>query len=311
MSDYLNQMRTAKETFRTALHEFLKICDPLQEPNKVYCFVEAEADKIFYNTKIIGIANISPYTFICNNKNNVISIFNDLRTRSTYRTVKKGFFIDRDFELNILPKEIFVTPYHSLESFYVQLDTVEVILEDIFKFSKDSKNFIKAMGSFKRLSGIFHEKVLLLNVFLCCQAVLYDPSKEVHLHVDNKMDKIFDNIVLKDLAGISDLDSINTKEKIETIFQTVVIGEDLWERKKLEFEKANASQVFRGKFELKFLFSFIKRLKETMEDKSQTDWEKQSKKSLPINYEQVLHVLPGKVIIPISLRSYILSIVDE
>jgi hypothetical protein len=304
MDEFLNQMRISKNTFRVQLLEFMKICDP-NDVGTPYCFVEAEVDKIFYNAKIRSLLDILPITFQCKNKGNVLAIFKEVKGRKAYDVIRKGFFVDRDFDYEVHDADIYVTPYHSVENFYVQQQTVEVIIEDLFRITRFEEDLLTAISYFNRLFALFHERVLLLNIFLRCQALTFDKDIPLKLNVDDKLKKIFANIVTPNLLDIYAFTEIDTKGKIEIIFGVDPIDNKVWDESRDFLVKETYSQAFRGKFEILFLFSFFKRLKESLDQGNLNIWKKKHKSSLAISVDQILHVLPDKVIIPASLRKYI------
>lgn len=302
MAEYLDEMRQAKESKLVPVIEFMQICDP-KDKERLYCFVEAEMDKLFYNSKIRNMAGSNPMTQICRHKQSVIDVYADLVMRRDYSLVRKGYFVDRDFDETALPPEIYVTPYHSLENFFTQKGTVEVILEEIFKMAPGSKDFQKCIDLYLNLQADFHQRILLLNVFLICQYKTYHLHAE-KLNVDSKVSPVLRKIISEDLTTVNGLTEIGSKEKIEAFFGVAKIEQGLWDSSLASLIPDEWSSSLRGKFELKFLYAFIERLRTSVKGNRLGIW---TKKYSPHHLEesQILLLLADMVVPPECLRDYI------
>lgn len=302
MAAYLDEMRKAKESKLVPVIEFMQVCNP-NDRERLYCFVEAEMDKLFYNSKIRNIAGSNPMTQICRNKTSVIDVYADLVLRKDYNLVRKGYFVDRDFDETSLPPEIYVTPYHSLENFFTQKGTVEIILEEIFKITPGSKDFLKCMELYMKLQADFHDRILFLNVFLICQYKTYLLHAE-KLNVDSTVAPVLRKIVSEDLNKVNSLNEISSKENIEALFGVEKIEQDLWDASLASLVPDDWSFTLRGKFELKFLYAFIEQLKVSVKGNRSGTW---TKKYSPHHLEesQMLLLLGDRVLPPDCLRDYI------
>jgi hypothetical protein len=301
MGEYLEEMRKAKESKLVPVIEFMQDCDP--KDNRLYCFVEAEMDKVFYNSKIRNIAGSNPSTRICRRKQAVIDVHADLSARADYKLVKKGYFVDRDFQDTPLPSEIYVTPHHSLENFFTQKSTIEVILEEIFKMTPGSNDFINSIELYEKLELQFHQRILLLNVFLICQFKTHTLIAE-KLNVDSKVTPILKQIVSSDLTFVYNLTEISSKERIESLFHVIEVEQSLWDASLAALIPADWSSSLRGKFELKFLYSFMDKLRTSVKTNVSGIWTK-TYQPTHLEENQILYLLTDKVFPPQCLRDYI------
>ena len=302
MAEYLDEMRKAKESILVPVIEFMQICDP-KDKERLHCFVEAEMDKLFYNSKIRNIAGLNPMTQICRHKQSVIDVYADLVLRRDYSQVRKGYFVDRDFDETALPPEIYVTPYHSLENFFTHKGTIEIIVEEIFKMAPGSRDFLKCIDLYMKLQADFHQRILLLNVFLICQYKTYHLHGE-RLNVDSKVAPVLRKIISDDLTKVNSLTEIDSKEKIETFFGVKKIEQALWDASLASLIPDEWSSSLRGKFELKFLYAFIEQLKTSVKGNKSGIW---TKKYNPHHLEegQILLLLADRVLPPECLRNYV------
>jgi hypothetical protein len=311
MDEFLDGMRVGRDSFRVPLKEFLDNCDPFEEKDQLFCFVEAIEDKVFYNSKIRGKLGKRSYSITCRNRKNVISVHDELSTRAQYRQVKIGYFIDRDFSEHLPPDEtldganIYVTPVHSIENFYVQPPTITAVFDEIFNLSFNTADHRKAMRFFDDLFSLFHQRTLPLNAFICCQAVTYSNAEPAALNIDGKTEGLFKTVVSVDLDTVDNFSAIDGKEKLEGLFQAGGIPDELWEEKIRYFQQADSSRVNRGKFEAAFLFSFLTRLKDSLLKGTRSGWEKVHKPNVQLRKEDLLEILVDKVTAPDCLMAYI------
>jgi hypothetical protein len=308
MEDYANKMRIAKDTFRVQLEEFMRKCEP-NRTDQLFCFVEGNEDKNFYNSKIRGVINIMPTTVVCRNKANVLKMYDEIEKRVEYKTLKIGYFVDKDFDPKCEKNDVYETPCHSIENLFVQEETVKIMLEDIFRIDIYEEDFTTALNFFRSLLELFHQKILFLNVWLCCQL---ENNSELYpqLRIDNTVEKSFEQIVLPNMVGISSFSEFETKEKIETLFSKAApIDNQIFFDKIEFFKQQDHSYAFRGKFEVEFLNSFLQRLREVLNKSDGIIWKKKYTPIIMIEKNKILYQLADKVIIPQCLREYIQRLV--
>jgi hypothetical protein len=304
MDESANIMRNARETFREGLIEFMSKCNP-SDTTQLFCFVEGNIDKCFYNSKVRAIIDISPSSIICRKKTNVLSIYDEINKRKEYSGVPIGYFIDRDFDNSCEMKDVYETPCYSIENFYVQEETVRAILEDAFMIDSHGEDYATALDLYQKLIETFHQKTLLLNSWLCCQSET-DIGHHSKLHIDNTVEKSFKRIVMPDMTGIAAFPDFETKQMIEELFNHVPPVDLSVVEKKVEFFRdQNHSYIFRGKFELEILASFLQRLRETLVSADGVTCKKSYKPVIHFEKNQILYQFVDKVIITKCLRAYI------
>lgn len=288
-------------TFTDFLHTYSK------KGKNLYCFFEAKDDEVYYfpiiqqNTK----KNYTLETFTCNNKDGVLKVYQLIKDNKVYTKAKSGFFIDRDFDPVNKNPEIFVTPFYSIENFYVRLDTVKHILYQQFRIPRKSDDFKNCKKLYKKLQTKFHEKVINVNSWLACYADVRNQrgSKINQLNIDDKIK--FSNSVASDLSEVKveELDY----DDLMSLFHcpTDLISKKKFKRKKRQFASCKKSEVFRGKFELQFFVCFLSKFKAIIEDRNQNLCSTRYKTPLQFKIENVFTQLNSYAYVPNSLRKYI------
>ena len=228
--------------------------------NCLFCFFEGEDIK-YYSSRIqkyTGYDYKNTVTYNCRGKKEVLKAY-DLIQNDNNESIKKAFFIDKDFENNYhLKNEIYITPGYSIENFYTSDECFSKILCSEFGFNYSDEEFKTCLKDYKARKKEFHEGVTLLNSIIACQ--ITTPSSIVgELNLDDlKLTKLFSEISIDKIKYAKTID-YNT---IISFFPKVIVDEDLVKNKAIEFSSKNKSLIFRGKFELFFLVKIIDSLKE-------------------------------------------------
>ena len=126
----IEEMRNERENINAKYMEYVQ--NKRSNPGAVHCFFEGKTDIYYYLPRIESkfteenMNQIMPYT--CKSKKNVVNLHNKIKQNNHKDILKTLFFVDRDFDLefnkNILKSgNIYITPTHSMESFYVLKET--------------------------------------------------------------------------------------------------------------------------------------------------------------------------------------------
>lgn len=278
--------------------------------NILYCFFEGFEDRTYYSIRIENISNASKYQdFICGGKEEVIRVHNLIKNNIHYKNVKTGFFVDQDFDSYNVPATIYQTPTYSIENLYCLNEAFEKIILSEFKINRIDKDFQKCIKNYLKLQDDFCQSSLLFNAWLSCQADLRNITKtSTRLKIDSKIKTIFEKVVLPDLSGIKDLDEINSKNKIETIYKEAPkIDSKVLEKKVKQFQNIDKPTFFRGKLLLRFLESYLIRL-QSIFGMANSPFEKKYSCNLRIENSTMCSNLSQYAITPNCLRQYILNV---
>jgi len=263
--DYLLSEANSKQTFFTLFVQSYK-----KDTKNLYCFYEGKDDTKYYRIRIENFSNNSNIEwFHCEGKENVIGAYEMIKERKEYDLNRLLFFIDKDYSEPIQDKNIYCTPYYSIENFYTQREVVEKIFQDEFKLIKNSSennDYNRALQIYDELLLKFHNETIFLNAWLACQNdKRIIKAEKRRLNIDDKLKSYFSNIVYDDLINISDFTDLKNIESLKNIFPDAYdISETEINDKLEEFRNKDGTKFFRGKFELKFLVSFLKRIKEEL-----------------------------------------------
>jgi hypothetical protein len=225
-----------------------------QDESALYCFFEGEDDKKYYGIRIRNITRPITYSyFSCGGKEGVLGIHQMLSTRKRYSKVSAAYFIDRDFDLSIKDSSItgiYETPCYSIENFYTSINSFCEILRTEFKLTELEIDFNNCKNLYIRLQKEFHDAVEFLNVWIACQR---EKKADVKLSVLD-----ISNLVL------IDLDNINSTYTIDDLHikfpKAITVAQEELDLKQNHLCLQERQKIFRGKFEIHFLFKIIHKL---------------------------------------------------
>lgn len=294
--------RKIRRSWSVAYSEFMN--SYRKEENSVYFFCEGNDDKKYYSSAIeknsqYGRDNIKSYS--CGGKDEVIKLEKQIVSIKAYSNEKVLFFVDRDFDDNTnISTNIYVTNYYSIENYYTSINTFKEILKYEYDIGENTEDFNNAVSSFNVTKERFHNEITLLNAFLACQADYRNQTQQTtRLDIEKSLNRhfsgadCFDKVVNSDFS-INFNQDLTSIHKVRQIFcKAPNIEDNEINDKVTSFNQQNKSEVFRGKFEIKFFISFLKRLKEQIGCK------------IDINKDNFSTILLGYVYTPNCLKNYI------
>ncbi len=311
----IEEAKNARKSTSAVYTEFM--LDFKKSDECIFCFFEGSGDFNYYSNRIkILHVGFSYFNYECNGKEGVWRIFNRLQDKQHYKYGNIGYFVDSDFDGKTLPDEIYTTPFYSIENFYVVTEAFESILLNEFKIPRNCDCFDIAIQKYSDLKQKFHKDILSLNAWLACHADYRKISQNPYnLNIESQLKKVikpsdFDKIVNSKLE-LEELPlTLLTYEGIESVFNDVPnIKEDDFKNKIDELKNVNYDECFRGKFELRFLISFLNRFKEEVGKKNSSMFPIRYKTSLRFEYSTALSQLTDNAITPKCLKKYITGIV--
>lgn len=314
MLDIVEEAKNELGSGLVAYTEF--VLDFKKSNDNIYCFFEGKEDRSYYSFRTKMIYNNEEYSdYVCNGKSSIIKLYELINNHTVYSNSNIGYFVDCDFDGQTLPNTIYTTPYYSIENFYVVDKAFENILINEFNILKSCPCFIQAKTIFTSLKEVFHNNIIVINAWLACQNDFRIQNKiSTKLNIENSLNKILNNdgfnrIVNSNLSSLNFPSELLTQDKIESIFtDSPKIPRTIFEAKLENFKSQKGEEVFRGKFELKFLVSFLKRFKEEIAKRKGSIFPKKYSSTLRFEYVTSISQLSNNAITPNCLIDYIKGI---
>ena len=152
---------------------FAKFCQNKDSYDQgIFCFFEGE-DKKYYEQRIeeyTGITHKNIFGYDCGGKHGVLKVRKLISEKGEYDTVKKAYFIDRDyFSTDLKDVDTYETPCYSVENFYTSETAFEKILIRAFGINAYDEDFKRCVNDYKERQKEFHQKIVLINAWLKCQ----------------------------------------------------------------------------------------------------------------------------------------------
>jgi hypothetical protein len=216
--------------------------------------------------------------------------------------VKFLYFVDRDFDppINNSLQEVYETKVYSVENFYTTEEAFIRILKIEFNYTEVDREYKLLLDLFRKRQQEFHQKTAYLNAWIACQR---DESISKSTGRLNLSDFNLASIITK--IDLDNVVSTYDKATLEHLLpMSLVLDEIVVQNKIAAFSKQNPQEIFRGKFEIDFLYAFIEAIKIEY-NKSGARLKKkegvqlnQSKKNLIAEFSQYATT-------PISLKEYL------
>lgn len=246
--------------------------------NHIHCFFEGE-DRKYYLDRIERYTNYSTKNILsydCKGKSKVLKIHKKITSKSKYNNVVKAFFVDKDYGLKAYDKDetIYETPYHSLENFYVNKETLERLLIKEFGLNSIDSDFKKVLGDFIDRHKSFQELSAPLNAFIISFQELNSPINISKFKLEDfteiRIDKIiklrentFDTLKEYYLDKLKQDVSRGKTYAEDNLFKFNQIIDKVEERffENLSNVYMNKANLMHGKLELHFFRKIIENLK--------------------------------------------------
>lgn len=286
--DLVDKLRQEASSGHVAYTEF--ILKLKKRSDCLFCFFEGKDDYKYYGIRIESTTKRDFEVIDCGGKEHVIAVKDLLSSKKEYRNILKGFFIDQDYDEYKSFKNIYCLPSYSIENQYSQLHVLQKILKNEFSLQEDDEDFQKVCNLFGNLQEEFHNKTKLINAWLACQNDKRNLSKtKTYLRIDTTIGHFFNSIVNENLELEFDFSGLDSLDKIQAFFPLApIITQQEIDDKLNYFSSKNLNQVFRGKFELKFLINFLDKLKSEICKKKPHLFNKKHKCNLRFEYSNGL-----------------------
>lgn len=318
----MSLLDTLDEKILTPAATYIKILSQYKtHDNTIFCLVEGVEDISFYRPFMEIYKDNVPIKYIaCYGKQNVIDNYNDIDW-NFYDKKRVLFFIDKDFD-DYIEKEllkddnVFVTDCYSIENYLVD----EVILE---KFIIDNclitnESIIKlAIENFKEQHIIYATQLKMISAWMMyCRK--------------NNFDVSFNEIKMSDLFKIDENGKLKKKSlpsyrsKFEYLCaKTNTNHFDIQEIRHYYFlidKESKPKKFIRGKYELYFMFMYLKYISENIVSEVSNEVKKHNKNArkcdkvvrpkttIQLKEENIFQILYNKTKIPEKLKTFIKAI---
>lgn len=269
----------------------------LKNKNILICFVEGINDSDYYLGKINILCGEKFKIIDCSSKANVLSIYEEIKNKG-YPIKDLAFFIDRDFDIPLNNSDIFETDVYSIENYYCSKQAFLRILQYEFKISEDESYWDKLKSFYDTQFNNFHEVVGEFNAFYSI------------LHKKNLCSKY--KINLEDSFPLewatTDVNNCEKKYNIDTLLAQFEIREEISNVEVINelsnLRNNNPIKVFRGKYELSFLFKILTFLVESA-NKQRPNSIINKKVATNLNKKRLMSALSQYADCPDHLKTYL------
>jgi hypothetical protein len=277
-----------------AFHKFVM----LHRKNKsdLFCFYEGK-DAQYYYPRIKNNYGDNHHPIICGNKKAVINVFEKIKSK--YSALKTAFFIDSDYDNKIYEDDIYNTPCYSIENLYCSQTVLARILKNEFLLNEIDNEFKVIMELFNKNQKDYHNATKLFNLWYATaknKAKTNDTLTNISLN--DKFPKDFVTIKIGTITSNYELDTIKNKYP-----DALEVSEDDIKEYELNIDNTKPyHQIFRGKYEIEFILTFLKFL---IEDANKHKNILKNKTTLNIEKAQILSQLSQYSETPKCLIEYI------
>ncbi|QQV01340.1 MULTISPECIES: DUF4435 domain-containing protein [Chryseobacterium] len=286
--------------------------------NTIFCLVEGVEDNSFYRHFIEIYKEDIPVKYIvCNGKQNVIDNYNELDW-DFYDKKRVLFFIDKDFddyiEREIINDEnVFITDCYSIENYLVDENILEKFITDNCLITTES--VIKlAVENFRKQHKVFVKQLKMISSWMMyCRK--------------NNFEVCFNDIKMSDLFKIDDEGNLTKKtlstyrSKFEYLCDTTQTNyfnlNEIRYYYNLINEESKPKKFIRGKYELYFMFMYLKYISENVVNEISNEVKQHNrnargkdkivrpKSTIPLKEENIFQVLYNKTKVPEKLKVFI------
>lgn len=310
------------EKIQTSSASYIKMLAQYRtDDNTIFCLVEGIEDISFYRQFIEMYKSEIPIKYItCNGKQNVIDNYNDINW-SFYDKKRILFFLDKDFD-DYIGKEIindsnvFITDVYSIENYLVDTVILEKFIMDNCLITHEGTIKV-TIENFRKQHSEYVKQLKMISAWMMyCRK--------------NNFNVCFNKIKMSDLFIIDQNGHLKKKSltsytsKFQYLFNKTNSNffciNEIRHFYNLINRETKPQKFIRGKYELYFMFMYIKYISEhiikevakevTNHNKVATKKNKitKPKLTLQINEENVFQILNNKSKIPEKLKSFIEAI---
>lgn len=262
------KMEAELEDESVAFNNFMKAFKENQQ--RFFLFLEGNDDIDYYQISfdsILGIEEENWKDIICHGRDKVIKLIATLTNHKNdyYRNSFYYGFIDKDYNEiseNNFKERIYITPYYSIENFYLTESFLEKILIRKFYLPKnddENKDFHFCIDLFKNRITSFIESIKEIDLILRANHLMYKNGIGEKINISSiSLDKFYE-IYLNQVRN-----KFSSPEQVLDVDLSIIDIDAL--NNSTSYYKGKSYQALslqiRGKFMIYFMHNFIFRLKE-------------------------------------------------
>lgn len=257
-------LKQIRESRSKGVVAYTKFClDASSNTDSLFCFFEGEDIK-YYHERILRYTDYryeEIISYSCGGKKQVIKAYSLISKDVQFQSIKKAFFIDRDFEpYDIKDKpEIYQTLGYSIENYYTSVEVFKRVLNREFHLNVVDGDYLRCVDDFISIQKCFHDHMTTFNAWVFFQRERErEVGKELLVINHFKISRLFSSICIDQIKLSSNINL----EYISSIFPDSYPVEI----KRIDeitriFNEQDKQKYFRGKFELQFFKNIIEDLK--------------------------------------------------
>ncbi len=298
---YLDELRASRDKPQVAYQEFA--LHTKKGKDGLFCFFEGK-DNGYYIPRIKKYTD-KYHSIQCGGRDRVLKVQELIAIHSEYDKYKKAFFIDRDFNQPLPNKssQVFETPCYSIENLYVSESVFKEIMINKFYFSEVSDpSFQVCLNLYKDRQKEFHQATTILNAWYACLIDKRNSTGEkTGVNLDNKLPKNFLQFSLQLISANYDIDKIK-----QNFPNASTVSEDDLNTKIAQFSNCEQYKVFRGKYEMQFLITFIELiLQDSLQAKKYIPQKIKFSFSQKLTNEQAIDIFSSYAETPENLENFL------
>ena len=255
-------------------------------PDALFVFYEGQ-DSDYYYPRLQRFAGRPVETVKCNGKEKVISVYKILVTKPEYDKYRKGFFIDKDFDLNTAPEmsNFYITSGYSIENFYMTDNCIEETLKQMFNFHTGDGLLLSIVADYKKMRQCYFDAILLFNTWYCAIKRKYGNVKE-DIHLDKELPKGFVKIDCSNKAVMQQYSMAEIGAAFASASKYPVTPQDMSNAE--AYIRTDMLKNLRGKYCLFFFERYVEYLIELF--KSDAAYAA-NKRNINIQYNNIMAIL--------------------
>ncbi len=273
--------------------------------NALFAFYEGY-DNDYYYPRLKQYCNLSSIVPIrCKGKEKVIGVYKLIVNKIEYSKYHKGFFVDKDFDLNLDPvlSNLYVTSGYSIENYYLTDACMENFLIQNLYFYSGSSLLVSIMNDYRSMRQKYFDAILLFNAWYCAIKRKYVNITGICLDECMPKKYIDYDFSSKDVICCYDRDKI--EKQFDSLHQYIVTDGDI--RDAEIYIRSDMLKRLRGKYVFDFMFRYIDYiLSEIKTDKSGKY--KKHKRDLCVQKNNMMSILSSYADTEQRLIDYIVSI---
>lgn len=256
-----------------------------RNPDALFVFYEGY-DNDYYYTRIRQHTHRQIEPINCRNKDKVKKVYQFIVSKPEYDNYHKGYFIDKDFDLNTEPflDDFYVTSGYSIENLYVSDSCMHSFLTQKYAFHTGDELLEQLMSGFRQMRQKYFDAIVLFNTWYCAIKRKYGNTIR-GINLDQKMPSDF---IGWDFST-NNVTKNYTMQDIDSKYDTVTYSVTTEELESAEtYIKSNLQKNLRGKYCTSFMVRYISDLQGFIKN---TPALSRHHRALTISYDNILSIL--------------------